>query len=132
MGSTSCVKCGADLIPHSFCSVCGEVLYFTCSFCSMNTDERIHAYCQQLDSLDSNVNNTCYIDTNKLNKKSDSQLIVDDSYMQNQLNDEIKSSSIKLSTTYWSNIFEFIKLINKYWTDAFSISINNSATMLDY
>ena len=115
MGSTSCVKCGANLIPNSFCSICGEVLYFKCSSCSMNTDERIHAYCHQLDSLDSNQN--VY--------SKDSQLIKNYSNNQNQFT-KIKLSSIKLSTIYWSNIFEFIKLVNKYWADAFSITIKSS------
>ena len=45
MGSTICVRCGSTLIPHSYCDVCHDVLCFTCSSCSMNTDERIHAYC---------------------------------------------------------------------------------------
>lgn len=70
-------------------------------------------------------------DTNKLDKIPNSQLNVDDSNTQDQLNDEIKSSSIKLSTIYWSNIFEFIKLINKYWADAFNTSTTNSVTISD-
>lgn len=61
------------------------------------------------------------------NKIRDTQLFPDDYITQNQLDD---SNSINLSTVYWSNIFEFIKLINKYWADSFNISINNSVTAL--
>ena len=129
MGSTSCVKCGANLISHSFCGVCGEVLYFKCSSCLTNTDERIHVYCQQIDTLSKNIDS--FQDINKLNKMPNAKLFADDYYIkQNQLNDDIKLSSINLSTIYWSNIFEFIKLINKYWADAFNTSINNSVTIL--
>ena len=46
--------------------------------------------------------------------------------IQNQLNDEIKSSSINLSTSYWNNIFESIKLLNSYWSKIFNIGIDNS------
>lgn len=95
------------------------------------TDERIHSYCQQADTLDRNTNSLYFQDTNKLDKIPNSQLNVDDSNTQDQLNDEIKSSLIKLSTIYWSNIFEFIKLINKYWADAFNTSTTNSVTISD-
>jgi hypothetical protein len=47
-------------------------------------------------------------------------------YMQNQLNDEIKSNSINISISYWNNIFESIKLINRYWSKIFNIGIDNS------
>ena len=47
--------------------------------------------------------------------------------LQNQLNDELKQNSIKLSTSYWSNIFECIKLINRYWTRVFNIGNTNTS-----
>jgi hypothetical protein len=70
----------------------------------MNTDERIHAYCQ---------NNSTYLEDTKTKSF---QLIIDDSdySKQNQLNDEMKYSLIKLSTSYWFNLFECIKLVNRY------------------
>jgi hypothetical protein len=81
----------------------------------MNTDERIHAYCQ---------NNAKYLEDTKTKS---SQLIMDDSnyYNQNQLNDEIKYCLIKLSTSYWFNLFERIKLVNKYCRKIFNLGINS-------
>jgi hypothetical protein len=85
MGSTVCVSCGATLIPYTYCEACQDVLRFICSSCSMITDERIHAYCHN-------------DGTRKLVQIPNSlQIVVNDdrySYMQNQLNDEIKYSSI--------------------------------------
>jgi hypothetical protein len=46
--------------------------------------------------------------------------------LQNQLNDEIKHNSIRLSSSFWFNIFEPIKLINRYWNKIFNIG--NSGT----
>ena len=89
----------------------------------MNTDERFHAYCQNRD-----VNNDL-IDKQKLiQRPQSSQLFMDDDHyhIQNQLNDEIKHNSINLSTSYWNNIFESIKLINRYWSKIFNIGIDNS------
>jgi hypothetical protein len=72
------------------CDVCNDAICFTCSSCSINTDERIHAYCQ---------NNVIHIEDTKIKS---SQLIVDNSnyYKENQFNDEIKYSLIKLSNIY--------------------------------
>jgi hypothetical protein len=87
----------------------------------MNTDERIHAYCRNLHT----VNNDLLLGKQKLMPRP----IMDDDYyvnIQNQLNDEIKSSSISLSTSYWNNIFESIKLLNSYWSKIFNIGIDNS------
>jgi hypothetical protein len=122
MGSTICVRCGASLIPHSFCYVCHDVLFFKCSSCSMNTDERIHVYCRNLNT----ANNDMPLEhKQKLMKR---QITDDDYYVnsQNHLNDEIKYSSINLSTSYWNNIFESIKLVNRYWTAILNIGINSS------
>lgn len=118
MGSTACVRCGANLMPHSFCNVCHEVLYFTCSSCSMNTDERIHANCRDLDTV-----NNIVISDNKWTQRP----TIDVYYIntQNQLNEEIKYNSINISTSYWNNIFESIKLINRYWSKMFSIGIDS-------
>jgi predicted amidophosphoribosyltransferase len=124
LGSTICVRCGGSLIPHSYCNACQDVLNFTCSSCSMNTDERVHAYCRNPDT----VNNDLLLEKQKLMPRP---IIKDDyyvntHYIQNQLNDVIKSSSINLSTSYWNNVFESIKLINRFWNKIFNIGINNS------
>ena len=118
MGSTACVRCGANLMPHSYCNVCHEVLYFTCSSCSMNTDERIHTNCRDLDTV-----NNIVISDNKWTQRP----TVDVYYIntQDQLNEEIKYNSINISTSYWNNIFESIKLINRYWSKIFDIGIDN-------
>jgi hypothetical protein len=118
MGSTACVRCGANLMPHSYCNICHEVLYFTCSSCSMNTDERIHAYCRDLDTV-----NNIVISDNKWTQRP----TIDVYYIntQDQLNEEIKYNSINISTSYWNNIFESIKLINRYWSKMFSIGIDS-------
>jgi hypothetical protein len=81
----------------------------------MNTDERIHAYCQ---------NNATYLEDTKTEP---SQLIMDDSNYskQNQFNDEMKYSLIKLSTSYWFNLFECIKLVNRYWRKLLNLGINS-------
>ena len=123
MGSTICVRCGANLMPHSYCNVCHDILYFTCSSCSMITDERFHAYCQNPD-----VNNNLKDKQKLLQRPQSSQLIMDEDHyhIQNQLNDEIKYNSINISTSYWNNMFESIKLINRYWSKIFNIGIDNS------
>jgi|SoiMethySBSTD1v2_1073268.scaffolds.fasta_scaffold541399_2 hypothetical protein len=125
MGSTVCVRCGATLVPHSYCEVCQDVLCFICSSCSMNTVERIHAYCRNAD-IQNNTNN----DIRKLVQiPNSSQIVLNDgyNYIQNQLNDKIKDSSIKLSTSYWYSIFESIKLVNRYWIGTFNIGNSRSS-----
>jgi hypothetical protein len=81
----------------------------------MNTDERIHAYCQ---------NNVTHIEDTKTKS---SQLIMDRSnnYKENQFSDEMKYSLIKLSTSYWFNLFECIKLVSRYWRNIFNLGINS-------
>ena len=90
----------------------------------MNTDERVHAYCRNPDI----VNNDLLLEKQKLMPRPimKDDYHVNTHYIQNQLNDEIKSSSINLSTSYWNNIFESIKLINRFWNKIFNIGINNS------
>ena len=127
MGSTVCVRCGATLIPHSYCDVCQDVLYFTCSSCSMSTDERIHAYCH---NASIHAHNDIHLDTQQLMEEPKSyQLLVDNTqyYTQNQFNDEIKYNSIKLSTSYWDSFFESIKLVNRYWSRIFNIGNSSSS-----
>ena len=48
MSSTSCVKCGSDLVPFSYCKVCNQVVRFVCSSCNMISDERYHLYCKEV------------------------------------------------------------------------------------
>lgn len=128
MGSTICVRCGANLIPYSYCDICNDILCFTCSSCSMRTDERIHAYCRSTSIIIDN-NDVHSQDLRQIIDNSNSyQLVIGDKhvnanlYLNNQLNDKIKDSSIQLLTSYWSNIFESTKLINRYWTKIFNIS----------
>ena len=128
MGSTICVRCGANLIPYSYCDVCNDILCFACSSCAMRTDERIHTSCRNV-SMINNVNAANLQDFQTVVDNSNSyQLIVGDKdanahlYLQDQLNDKIKDSSIKLTSSYWSSVFESSKLINRYWTKIFNIS----------
>ena len=99
----------------------------------MYTDERIHTYCHNA-SIQNN-NSTCLKDTKELMEGSESyQLLIDNnhintqSYIQNQLNDEIKYNSINILTSYWDSIFEFTKLVNRYWSRLFSI-VNSRSSM---
>ena len=135
MGSTLCVRCGASLIPHSYCNVCHDVLYFTCSSCSMNTDERIHVYCCNASTHNNNNNSNYLEDMQKLMQNSNSAQIIfgDDEYatthyfIQNQLNDELKYNSINLLSSFWNNIFESMKLVNRYWSRIFNIGNSSSS-----
>ena len=124
MGSTACVRCGANIVPHSFCDICHDVLGFTCSSCSMNTIERTHANCYDIIAPDTNNSNNLYLqDSQKLMEKpvvTNNNYINTHFYMQNQLNDEIKDNSIKLSTSYWNNMFDAIKSVNTYWNRTFN------------
>jgi hypothetical protein len=94
----------------------------------MNTDERIHMHCRNPDT----VNNGVLLEDKQrfMKRPESSQLIMDDNYyhyIQNQLNNEIKYNSIKLSTSYWDNVFESIKLVNRYWAKIFNINIDKSS-----
>ena len=93
----------------------------------MNTDERIHAYCRNPDTVN-DINIDIYLEDKQMQRPASSQLIMDEDHyhIQNQLNDEIKYNSINISTSYWNNMFESIKLINRYWSKIFNIGINSS------
>ena len=93
----------------------------------MNTDERIHAYCRNADTVN-DINIDIYLEDKQMQRPESSQLIMDEDHyhIQNQLNDEIKYNSINISTSYWNNMFESIKLINRYWSKIFNIGINSS------
>ena len=98
----------------------------------MNTDERIHAYCQNPDTVN-DINIDIYLEDKQMQRPESSQLIMDEDHyhIQNQLNDEIKYNSINISTSYWNNMFESIKLINRYWSKIFNIGINSSPVVYD-
>ncbi len=95
----------------------------------MNTDERIHVLCRGIDNANNNNNNGIREDTQKLMQMP----IIDDSYsnthyyIQNQLNEELKYNSINFSTSYWNNVFESMKMINRYWAKILNIGIDNSS-----
>ncbi len=133
MGSTICVRCGANLIPHSYCDACQEVLSFVCSSCSKFTDERVHAYCRNVDSVNKSEGIYFQEIQNPSKMLKPSFLIMNNEYasthyyIQNQLNDEIKHTAINLLTSYWFNIFESIKMINRYWSRLFSIGNKDSS-----
>jgi hypothetical protein len=93
----------------------------------MNTDERIHAYCRNPDTVN-DINIDIYLEDKQMQRPESSQLIMDEDHyhIQNQFNDEIKYNSINISTSYWNNMFESIKLINRYWSKIFNIGINSS------
>jgi hypothetical protein len=93
----------------------------------MNTDERIHAYCRNPDTVN-DISIDIYLEDKQMQRPETSQLIMDEDHyhIQNQLNDEIKYNSINISTSYWNNMFESIKLINRYWSKIFNIGINSS------
>ena len=105
--------------PHSYCDVCHDVLCFICSSCSMNTIERIHINCY-------NTRTPSVKDQNS-QEKMEEPIVMNNNYIntrfhiQNQFNDKIKDNSIELSTSYWNNMFEAIKLVNIYWNRIFSI-----------
>ena len=119
VGSTICVRCGAGLIPHSYCDVCYGVLCFTCSSCYLNTDERIHFYCRNIDDPKLNDKQKLMYESimNKLH-------VNNHYYIQYQLNDVTRNNLISLLTAHWDNIFKSIKIVNRYWSELFKIGIN--------
>jgi hypothetical protein len=131
MGSTLCVRCGAILIPSSYCEVCDNVLCFKCSSCSMITDERIHVFCQNANIVDSSTTKNqglqeLLIESNFPQTTMNNGYLNNYHKLQNRFNDELKHNSIILSSSFWFNIFESIKLVNRYWNNIFNIS--NSGT----
>ena len=126
MGSTVCVRCDAPLLPYSYCDICDDILCFTCSSCSMITDERIHAYCRK--AIIVNYNDSTHQDKQRLLvEPNSSQVVMDNNYInahyyvQDLINYKIKDSSIELSKLYWFNLFESMKLINRCWTRILNI-----------
>ncbi len=92
----------------------------------MRTDERIHMCCNNIGTINSNDGIFLQESQQIMDNSNSSQLIIGDNYvnthlyMQNRLNNEIKDSSIKLTTSYWTHVFESIKLINR-WSKIFNI-----------
>jgi hypothetical protein len=152
MSSTLCVRCGSDLVPFSYCKVCSQVVRFVCSSCNMITDERFHLYCKRVSKKDDNLMQQEQILINTVesrsalkNKSSHEKLendTVNLSYNrwndhlissfpsfirsfydnQDQLNEQLKHSSVSLSSSYLSTFFEYLKLINNYWMKAYTNS----------
>ena len=85
----------------------------------MDTIERIHINCY-------NTRTPSVKDQNS-QEKMEEPIVMNNNYIntrfhiQNQFNDKIKDNSIELSTSYWNNMFEAIKLVNIYWNRIFSI-----------
>lgn len=129
MGSTICVRCGANLVPHSYCDICHEMLGFICSSCSMNTIERVHANCYDTCTLSNNNDNVYLQDSQNLMEEPTSSLLAanDNYYIQNQLHDKMKDNSINLSTSYWNNMFETMKMVNTYWSQIFNVGNSSSS-----
>lgn len=134
MGSTLSVRCDAILIPRSYCDVCDDVVCFMCSSCSMITDERIHSYCQNANIVNGHTNRNQDLQEVLIEPNSP-QITMNNGYLNNyynlqkQLNDELKHNSIRLSSSFWFNIFESIKLINRYWTKIFNIGDTASTSL---
>ena len=91
----------------------------------MNTDERIHVYCRDGDTINNNDKDINLKITYKLIEKPKSSQL--NQKQKQQLTDELKSSSIDLSASYWNNIFDYFKMVNRYWTTIFYIGINKSS-----
>ena len=160
MSSTSCVRCGSDLVPFSFCKVCNQVVRFVCSSCNMISDERYHLYCKEvskndvkllqskkergrgqilIDRVESKVIHMNKVGHEKpendvfglpLNGWSDYLTSSFSSFIksvydnQDQLNEQLRHSSVNLSSSYLSTFFEYLKLINSYWMKVYTHSSN--------
>ena len=89
----------------------------------MNTIERIHINCHNASTLSDN--NNIYLQDPR--ESMEESIVINNNYInthyyiQNQLNDKIKDNSIKLTASYWNNMFEAIELINTYWNRIFNI-----------
>ena len=53
MSQSLCIKCGADLTVSAYCDLCHEPLTFECTKCNYRTDEKVHADCDNAESLTS-------------------------------------------------------------------------------
>lgn len=53
MSQSLCIKCGADLTVSTYCDLCHEPLTFECTKCNYRTDEKVHADCDNAESLTS-------------------------------------------------------------------------------
>lgn len=151
MSSTSCVRCGSDLVPFSYCKVCNQVIRLVCSSCNMISDERFHLYCKEvskkdvkllrskkergrrqilIDAVESRAiqknkvghekreNDVFGLPFNRWNDyliSSFSSFIKSVYDNQDQLNEQLRHSSVNLSSSYLSTFFEYLKLINSYW-----------------
>jgi hypothetical protein len=151
MSSTLCVRCGSDIVPFSYCKVCNQVVRFVCSSCNMISDERYHIYCQEvskngqgrgqilIDTVGSNVIQKNKVghekhknDANSLSPSRWNDYLISSisSFIkslhdnQDQLNEQLRYSSVNLSSSYLSTFFEYLKLINNYWTKVYIHSSN--------
>jgi hypothetical protein len=96
----------------------------------MITDERIHTYCRDI-VIQSNDNGQYLQNTKKIKDRQSfhnaySRRVNGYYFIQMQLNDELKDSSMKLSAFYWESISESIKLVSKCWNKILNISNPNS------
>jgi hypothetical protein len=128
MGSTLCVRCGANLKAYSYCGICHEIISCACSACSLTTDERTHLDCQYIDTMN-NINSLRSQEKQKYLNSLPIQSVhtKTETYYasQNQLNEEMKYTSIKLLESCWNNLFESIRLANMFWSQVSSTSINS-------
>ena len=159
MSSTSCVRCGNDLVSFSFCKVCNQVIRLVCSSCNMISDERFHLYCKEVSKKDIGLSpkkehgrrqilidriESKAIQTNKvshekrendvvslsLNRWNDYLILSFSSFIksfydnQDQLNEQLRYSSVNLSSSSLSSFFESLKLINNYWMKVCTHSSN--------
>ncbi len=161
MSSTSCVRCGSDLVPFSYCKVCNQVVRFVCSSCNMISDERYHLYCKEvsknivnqlqpkkervrgqvlintvessmiqrnkvgLEKHENSDDNAISLSSNRWNDylvSSFSSFVKSVHDNQDQLNEQLRYSSVNLSSSYLSTFFEYLKLINNYWMKVYTHS----------
>jgi hypothetical protein len=115
----------------------------------MISDERFHLYCKEvskkergrgqilIDTLESRVLQKNKVGHEKdvvdlsLNRWNDYLISSSSSFIksvydnQDQLNEQLRYSSVNLSSSYLSTFFEYLKLINNYWIKIYTHSSNN-------
>jgi hypothetical protein len=115
----------------------------------MISDERFHLYCKEvskkergrgqilIDTLESRVLQKNKVGHEKdvvdlsLNRWNDYLISSSSSFIksvydnQDQLNEQLRYSSVNLSSSYLSTFFEYLKLINNYWIKIYTHSNNN-------